>query len=175
VFEEVKEEEGSKFGVELEAREGLYLYEREVTEGCGRSRSWRRRSRARRGKLRCASGRRRLGGASARDGVLNDGLWRAGDGGVLAVPRRKVLIMAWASVLPRASGRVQEGTGVVVIAHAREEKGEEDERLQARQSPGGYRGMPVHALACTGRGDHVWPELWRLPLVPEPCLAYSVK
>jgi hypothetical protein len=136
----------------------------------GRRRFW-----TRRGKIGVVSGRRHLGGANARDGMPNDGLWRAGDGGVLAVPRRQMLIMAWASVLPRASGRVQEGTGVVVIAHAREEKGEEDERLQARQSPGGYRGMPVHALACTGRGDHVWPELWRLPLVPEPCLAYSVK
>jgi hypothetical protein len=42
-----------------------------------------------RGKLGGASCRRRLGGASALDGVSNDGLWRAGDDGVRAVPARQ--------------------------------------------------------------------------------------
>jgi hypothetical protein len=74
--------------------------------GAERGRSWRGVSGRRRGKLRCASGRRRLGGASARDGVLNEGLWRASDGGVLAVPRRKVLIMATSTGPPQASGHV---------------------------------------------------------------------
>ena len=140
-----------------------------------RGRRWRRRFRTRRGKAMGASCRRRLGEASAREGTARGGRGRAVSLPSLRYRRGRGAIMAWASVLPRASGRVQEGTGVVVITHAREEKGEEDERLQARQSPGGYRGMPVHALACTGRGDHVWPELWRLPLVPASCLAYSVK
>jgi hypothetical protein len=60
----------------------------------------------RRGKLWSAAGRRRLGGASALDGASNDGLWRAGDGGVLAVPWRTVLIMAVATVQGQAWGFV---------------------------------------------------------------------
>jgi hypothetical protein len=42
-----------------------------------------------RGKLGGAGRRRRLGGANARAGVSNDGLWRAGDDGVRAVPARQ--------------------------------------------------------------------------------------
>jgi hypothetical protein len=60
----------------------------------------------RRGKLWSASCRRRLGGASARDGASKDGLWRASNDGVLAVPWRKVLIMAVATVQGQAWERV---------------------------------------------------------------------
>jgi hypothetical protein len=56
----------------------------------GKGRPWRGVYGARRGRLGCAPCRRRLGDASALDGAPNDGLWRSGDGGVRAVPWRRV-------------------------------------------------------------------------------------
>jgi hypothetical protein len=73
------------------------------------------------GQARGASCRRRLGGASALDGASNDGLWRAGDDGVLAVPWRTVLIMAVATVQGRYRGFVQRVEGAEGRARARGE------------------------------------------------------
>jgi hypothetical protein len=53
----------------------------------GHRRPWR--SRARRGTVGGAGRRRRLGEASALEGTADEGLWRASDGGVLAVRARQ--------------------------------------------------------------------------------------
>jgi hypothetical protein len=140
-----------------------------VAAGCcgGRRRQWL--SRARRGKPGGASCRRRLGGANARDGMPNDGLWRAGDGGVLAVPRRKVLIMALASGLPRANGCVQEGAEAVVITRARRE----DEGRTSVIRRGGVLRRPVPCqgalTACLAGFWRVWARFgW-----PMPCMSVT--
>jgi hypothetical protein len=81
-------------------------------------RPWRRRSAARRVKLRCAACRRLLGGAIERVGVANDGRERAGVVEGLRYGRGRFSMMATATRLPRASEHVQELAGGVVMARA---------------------------------------------------------
>jgi hypothetical protein len=74
--EEIEWRERSKFGVENEARERLYLQLRVCVVGARGGHPLRRRFERRRGKVGCAGGRRRLSEAKERAGAGKGG----GDG-----------------------------------------------------------------------------------------------
>jgi hypothetical protein len=116
---------------------------------------------ARRGNLGGASCRRRLGGASARDGTSNDGLWRASDGGVLAVPWRKVLMMATVMVPPQAIEHVygiEEMVATLDAGVGLQGRTRATAHARALARPGRCLGA---LTACLARSGRVWARVFR--------------
>jgi hypothetical protein len=144
-----------------------------VAELAGRRRD--RRSRVVKGQVTGASCRRRLGGASARDGAAYDALWRAGDARVLAVPWRQrgddVLVYGAGDDQWRCLARSWHG---VECARARGGEGK-DYGVQARRCTAASRVVLVHALACPCVVVTMRSRACRFPLDLGSCQACLVR